>query len=57
MDNFIHILIMDNFIHIPIMDNFIPIPIMENFIHMDIELTITDSTKRQQGYNTDTTQS
>jgi hypothetical protein len=48
MDNFIHILIMDNFIHIPIMDN---------FIHMDIELTITDITKRQQGHNTDTTQS
>ena len=48
MDNFIHILIMDNFIHIPIMDN---------FIHMDIELTITDITKRQQGYNIDKTQS
>ena len=45
------------FIHFPIMDNFIPIPIMDNFIHMDIELTITDITKRQQGYNIDTTQS
>jgi hypothetical protein len=39
------------------MDNFIHIPIMDNFIHMDIELTITYITKRQQGYNTDTTQS
>ena len=44
-------------IHFPIKDNFIPIPIMDNFIHMDIELTLADITKRQQGHNIDTTQS